>query len=63
MESLVERKYTWASDVWAFGVTLWEVLSGGRTPYGALPASEVVDWLQKGKRLELPEEGGPELRR
>ena len=32
-KSIVDGKYTVKSDVWAFGVVIWELFSGGATPY------------------------------
>ena len=43
-----------ASDVWSFGVLLWELTSFAKTPYGAIGASEVVAELDKGYRLPQP---------
>ena len=39
---------------WSFGVTCWEVFSLGRTPYPAMGPSEVVDYLDGGSRLKIP---------
>ncbi|CAG0901243.1 unnamed protein product [Darwinula stevensoni] len=46
--------YTSQSDVWAFGVTLWEIFSLGMTPYQGMKIHELVQNLQKGYRLECP---------
>ena len=35
-EAVYHKKFTQASDVWAFGITLWEVFSFGATPYPSL---------------------------
>ncbi|XP_065202504.1 tyrosine-protein kinase Shark-like [Planococcus citri] len=43
-----------ASDVWSFGVTLWEMYSYGDQPYGALKGSEVIDLVDRGERLPQP---------
>nr|XP_020515911.1 tyrosine-protein kinase receptor TYRO3-like [Labrus bergylta] len=56
MESLSESIYTSKSDVWSFGVTMWEILSRGRTPYPGVHNHELLDLLRSGFRLKPPEE-------
>ena len=41
LESLLEGKFTSASDVWSFGVVLWELFSFGEHPYDGLNSFEV----------------------
>lgn len=41
-ESIRRRQWSSHSDVWAFGVLLWEVLSGGEFPYGFIGSDEEV---------------------
>ncbi len=36
IESIAEKKYSHASDVWSFGVLCWEVFSWGQVPYAGL---------------------------
>ncbi|KXZ50267.1 hypothetical protein GPECTOR_17g906 [Gonium pectorale] len=48
-------KVSRATDVWAFGVCLWEMLTGNR-PYAGVKASDVVVWVQQGSlKLRWPE--------
>ncbi|XP_071334296.1 tyrosine-protein kinase Mer isoform X2 [Trachinotus anak] len=56
IESLSESVYTTKSDVWSFGVTMWEIVSRGRTPYPGVHNHELLDLLQSGLRLKPPEE-------
>ncbi|XP_034470950.1 tyrosine-protein kinase receptor TYRO3 [Hippoglossus hippoglossus] len=56
MESLSESVYTTKSDVWSFGVTMWEIVSRGRTPYPGVHNHELLDLLLSGHRLKPPEE-------
>ncbi|XP_029382825.1 tyrosine-protein kinase receptor TYRO3 [Echeneis naucrates] len=55
MESLSESVYTTKSDVWSFGVTMWEIVSWGRTPYPGVQNNELLDLLLSGMRLKPPE--------
>ncbi len=48
------RRAVWCSDVWAFGVLLWEMASFARTPYGACNAEEITRDVQGGFRLPQP---------
>ncbi|XP_072019234.1 uncharacterized protein [Amphiura filiformis] len=55
MESLAYRKYSHKSDVWAFGVLLWEIITLGSTPYQDLDKRYIHEYLQAGNRLPQPE--------
>ncbi|XP_014214206.1 tyrosine-protein kinase shark [Copidosoma floridanum] len=46
--------FSHASDVWSYGVTLWEMFSYGQQPYGTLRGVEVIDLVEKGERLSQP---------
>jgi hypothetical protein len=54
VEALREAKFSHKSDVFAFGVLLWETLSLGQTPWGAFAVKDFVDALQRGERLQFP---------
>ncbi|XP_007567906.1 tyrosine-protein kinase Mer [Poecilia formosa] len=56
IESLSESVYTTKSDVWSFGVTMWEIASRGKTPYPAVHNYELLDLLLSGHRLKPPAE-------
>lgn len=43
-----------ASDVWSFGVLLWEIATLGATPYGQLPSEAVMRSVKAGERLQRP---------
>lgn len=51
-ESLVYGVYTSQSDVWAFGITCWEIMTLGQQPYQARTNLEVLNFVQNGGRLE-----------
>ena len=40
---------------WAFGVTAWEIFTCGRIPYAGIPAMNLLKALQRGERLEKPD--------
>ncbi|CDQ74713.1 unnamed protein product [Oncorhynchus mykiss] len=54
LESILFRRYTHQSDVWSYGVTVWEMMSYGVEPYSAMCPQEVPDLLEKGERLSQP---------
>jgi len=55
IESLREMNFSTQSDVWAYGVTLWEIFSLGAVPYPGLSWSmDFVDKLVQGLRLSKP---------
>ncbi|KAK6763019.1 hypothetical protein RB195_023644 [Necator americanus] len=53
-ESLRHRIFSHASDVWAFGVTAWEIFSYGEDPWIGCRAVDVLKRLDAGDRLEKP---------
>ncbi|NXJ69968.1 MERTK kinase, partial [Rostratula benghalensis] len=61
IESLADRVYTTKSDVWAFGVTMWEIATRGMTPYPGVQNHEIYEYLFHGQRLKKPEDCLDEL--
>jgi tyrosine-protein kinase Tec len=53
-EVLNYTRFSSKSDVWAYGVLMWEVFTCGKMPYGRLKNTEVVERVQKGMILEKP---------
>uniref|UniRef100_A0A671SQS9 Receptor protein-tyrosine kinase n=1 Tax=Sinocyclocheilus anshuiensis TaxID=1608454 RepID=A0A671SQS9_9TELE len=54
LESILHRKFTHQSDVWSYGVTVWELMTFGMKPYDQIPAREIPDLLERGERLPQP---------
>ncbi|XP_038677857.1 ephrin type-A receptor 2 isoform X3 [Scyliorhinus canicula] len=53
-EAIAYRKFTSASDVWSFGIVMWEVLSYGERPYWDMSNHEVMKSINEGFRLPAP---------
>ncbi|EDQ87109.1 uncharacterized protein MONBRDRAFT_33520 [Monosiga brevicollis MX1] len=50
-EAIRELKFSEASDVWSFGVLLWEILNQGATPHSNCESHQIVALLMRGERL------------
>ncbi|GMR36686.1 hypothetical protein PMAYCL1PPCAC_06881 [Pristionchus mayeri] len=55
-EAITHRKFTAASDVWSFGVVMWEVCSFGERPYWEWTNQKVISEIMAGYRLPAPME-------
>ncbi|XP_063699898.1 tyrosine-protein kinase Shark isoform X2 [Culicoides brevitarsis] len=56
-ESFLYGKFSHASDVWSFGIVLWEMFTRGEVPYGdETPGSKVIEMIEKGERLPKPDD-------
>uniref|UniRef100_A0A915DUG3 Protein kinase domain-containing protein n=1 Tax=Ditylenchus dipsaci TaxID=166011 RepID=A0A915DUG3_9BILA len=53
-EALNEAKYSQASDIYSFGVTLWEMYTYGRQPYEGISNAQVIENDQRRSAIELP---------
>ncbi|KAM3850748.1 protein-tyrosine kinase 2-beta-like [Diretmus argenteus] len=60
-ESINFRRFTTSSDVWMFGVCVWEVLSLGQQPFFWLENGQVINQLEMGVRLPKPQLSPPTL--
>ncbi|XP_043529651.1 uncharacterized protein LOC122539094 isoform X2 [Frieseomelitta varia] len=60
-ESINFRRFTTSSDVWMFGVCMWEILMLGVKPFQGVKNNEVIRKLENGERLALPNHCPPRL--
>ncbi|GMR33798.1 hypothetical protein PMAYCL1PPCAC_03993, partial [Pristionchus mayeri] len=54
-EAIGKYSFSTASDVWSFGVLLFEIVTLGGTPYAGWPAAELLSRLKRGERMDRPD--------
>ncbi|KAK2570254.1 Tyrosine-protein kinase receptor torso [Acropora cervicornis] len=55
IEAMRERIYSTASDVWSFGIVLWEICTLGGFPYPTINDRDLLEFLLDGNRMDKPE--------
>lgn len=54
-EAIRDRLYSNKSDMWSFGILLWEMFSYGRVPYPKIPVNEVLAYIEQGYQMDKPD--------
>ncbi|CAL8090679.1 unnamed protein product [Calicophoron daubneyi] len=55
VETLTHGRYSFKTDVWAYGVTIWEIFTFGEKPYSKIETANVKSHILSGNRLKQPE--------
>ena len=58
-ESINFRRFTHLSDVWMLAVCMWEILTMGKKPFQSIANADVIDQIENGLRLPLPDQYCP----
>ncbi len=60
-ESIREGLFTQFTDVWSYGVTLWELSTIGGFPYQGMSNAQVLENVEQGCTLEIPHQSSQEM--
>ncbi|XP_070541613.1 tyrosine-protein kinase receptor Tie-1-like [Ptychodera flava] len=60
-ESLMSSTFSAKSDVWSYGIVLWEIVTLGVLPYQDLTNKEVSEYIKRGQRMEKPKHCNDEI--
>ncbi|XP_061184250.1 vascular endothelial growth factor receptor kdr-like [Saccostrea echinata] len=55
IESIFDQVFTIKSDIWSFGIVLWEIVTLGGSPYPGIPNEDLFRLLKDGYRMDRPE--------
>ncbi|KAG8510952.1 Tyrosine-protein kinase FRK, partial [Galemys pyrenaicus] len=58
-EAICTNKFTIKSDVWSFGILLYEIITYGKMPYSGMAGAQVIQWLNQNNRLPRPPDCPP----
>ncbi|XP_022230516.2 macrophage colony-stimulating factor 1 receptor 1 isoform X2 [Drosophila obscura] len=61
IEAIRDNVYSSKSDIWAYGVVLWEIGTLGASPYPTISNSELIPYLLAGNRLQRPDICTPQV--
>ncbi|KFB50428.1 AGAP005763-PA-like protein [Anopheles sinensis] len=61
LESLTHQVYTSQSDVWSYGILLYEICTLGGSPYPAISTGKLLRYLENGHRMDRPKSCSEEL--
>ena len=54
-EAVMKKKFDTKSDVWAYGITMWEIFSFGTSPYPEWDNAKTIQELKRGYRMPMPD--------
>ena len=60
-ESIREGLFTPSTDVWSYGITLWELSTIGGFPYQGLSNTQILEKVEQGGTLEIPHQSSLEM--
>uniref|UniRef100_A0A8D0H5F9 Tyrosine-protein kinase n=1 Tax=Sphenodon punctatus TaxID=8508 RepID=A0A8D0H5F9_SPHPU len=60
-ECILFHKFSSKSDVWSYGITMWEAFTYGQKPYKKMKGPEVISFIEQGKRMDSPPDCPPEM--